>query len=117
MAGEPCERAVAHAVGDDVVYLLLGVAEVGERGRHRLVDDLEVAAAGQLLELDEGEVGLDAGGVAVHDEADCACRRDHRDLGVAVAGLLALFQRLVPGLFGCCQQSGRGSWRERCRRA
>ena len=38
--------------------------------RDRGVDDLEVAAAGQFLELDQGEVRLDAGGVAIHDQAD-----------------------------------------------
>ena len=65
-----------------------------------MVDDLEIAAAGQFLELDEGEIGLDAGGVAVHDQPDGAGRRDHRNLGVAVAVLLAQFQRPVPYVAG-----------------
>ncbi len=65
------------------------VAEVLEREGHGLVDDLEVAAAGQLLELYQREVGLDAGGVAIHHQADRAGRRDHRDLGVAEAVLFA----------------------------
>ena len=90
------ERAVADGVGDDVVDLARRVAEVGERPRDRLVDDLEVAAAGELLELHQREVGLDAGGVAVHDQADGAGRRDDRDLGVAEAVLLAELERLVP---------------------
>src|SRR3990172_1866401 len=46
------------AVGDDVVDLALGVAQRAERDGQALVDDLEVAAARQLLELHEGEVGL-----------------------------------------------------------
>ena len=44
--------------------------------RHRAVDDLEIAAAGELLELDQREIGLDAGGVAIHHQADRAGRRD-----------------------------------------
>ena len=72
------QRAGAAAVADDVLDLLRRVAEPVEGGRDRGVDDLEVAAAGQLLELDQGEVGLDAGGVAIHDQADGAGRRDAR---------------------------------------
>ena len=65
-----------------------------------MVDDLEVAAAGQLLELHQREVGLDAGGVAVHHQADGAGRRDHGGLGVAVAVLLAERDGVVPGAAG-----------------
>ena len=52
-----------------------------------VVDDLDHAAADELLVLDEGEVGLDAGGVAVHHEADGAGGGEDGDLGVAVAVL------------------------------
>ncbi len=65
---------------------------------HRLVDDLEVAAAGELLELHEREVGLDAGGVAVHQEPDGAGGREHGRLRVAVAVLLAQRTAEVPVL-------------------
>ena len=68
--GSADQRAGPDDVLDDVLDLLVVVAEVLESGRHRLVDDLEVAAAGQLLELDQREVGLDPGGVAVHLQAD-----------------------------------------------
>ncbi len=67
----------------------LAVAERAQGVGHGAVDDLEIAAAGELLELDQREIGLDAGRVAVHDEADRAGRGDHRDLGVAVAVPLA----------------------------
>ena len=50
---------------------------------------LSIAAAGQLLVLDQRDVRLDAGGVAVHHEADRAGRRQHRRLGVAEAVLRA----------------------------
>ncbi len=56
-----------------------------ERQRHRLVDDLQHAAAGQLLVLHQGDVGLDARRVAIHQEADRAGGRQHRGLGVAEA--------------------------------
>ena len=88
-AGRLREAAVADRIGLDLGDLRLRVAEHAQRLRHRPVDDLEIAAAGELLELDQREVGLDAGGVAIHHQADGAGRRDHRDLGVAIAVLLA----------------------------
>ena len=117
MCGQPCERAGAAAVADDVVDLRRGVAEPGQGGRDRGVDDLEVAAAGELLELDQGEVGLDAGGVAIHDQADRAGRGDDRDLGVAVAVLLAEFEHAVAIRAGGRQQVGGAVLSDRCRRA
>ncbi len=72
-------------VGDDLVDLGLGVFEVAQRTGHRLVDDRHRAAAHQLLELHQPEVGLDAGGVAIHHEADRARGSEHRGLRVAHA--------------------------------
>ncbi len=91
------------------------VAEHAQRFRHRAVDDLEVAAAGELLELDQREVGLDAGGVAVHHEADGAGRRDHGRLRVAEAVLGAERQRAVPGALGVLDRrgSGQAAWSSR----
>ena len=54
------------------------IAERAQRFGDGAVDDLEIAAAGELLEFDQREIGLDAGGVAIHDEADRAGRRDRR---------------------------------------
>ena len=89
--------AIAHGVLDDALDLRFGIAERVERGRYRTVDDLEVTAACQLLELDQREVRLDAGGVAIHHQADCAGRRDNGGLGIAVAVLGAKLDRPVPG--------------------
>ena len=91
------EGAAADRVGDNLADLRRRVAERLQRLGHRAVDDLEVPAAGELLELHQGEIGLDAGGVAVHDQADGAGGRDHRRLRVAVAVLLAELHRAVPG--------------------
>ncbi len=91
---------MADGVSLDLGDLAVAVAERAQRRRHRAVDDLEIAAAGELLELHQREVGLDAGGVAIHDQADGAGRRDHRHLGVAVAVLLAERERAVPGELG-----------------
>ena len=77
--------AVLGHVLDDRLDLLLLVAQRDQRARHRLVDDLHRAAADQLLELDQRQVRLDAGRVAVHHEADRAGRRQHRRLRVAPA--------------------------------
>ena len=99
-AGRALQGAMADGVADDLLDLRLAVAQGLERQRHHAVDDLEIAAAGELLELDQREVGLDAGGVAIHHQADGAGRRDHRGLGVAIAMLLAEGQRQVPGALG-----------------
>ena len=85
-------------VADDGVGLLRRVAELEQRRRHGVVDDLDHAAADQLLVLHQRQVGLDAGGVAIHHEADGAGGRQHGDLRIAVAELFAVLQRLVPGL-------------------
>ena len=90
------EGFVAHGVADDVVDLLSVVSELGESGRDRLVDDLEVSAAGELFELNEGEVWFDTGGVAVHDEADGSGGRKYRHLGVAEAELFAELEGSIP---------------------
>ena len=74
MPGRIRQRAVAHRVSLDLGDLAFAVAEHAQRRRHRLVDDLPVAAAGELLELHQREVRLDAGGVAIHHEADGAGR-------------------------------------------
>ena len=79
------ERAVADRIGIDLGDVAFAVAEHAQRFRHGAVDDLEVAAAGELLELHQREIGLDAGGVAVHHEADGAGRRHHARLRIAVA--------------------------------
>ena len=56
--------------------LAFAIAQRAQGFRHGAVDDLEVAAAGELLELHQGEIGLDAGRVAIHHQADGAGRRD-----------------------------------------
>ena len=60
-----------------------------QRRLDALVGDLEVAAAGELLELDQREIGLDAGGVAIHQQPDGAGRGEQGGLGVAIAVELA----------------------------
>ena len=108
-AGRLRERAVADRVGLDLGDLGFAVAERAQRFRHGAVDDLEVTAAGELLELHQREVRLDAGGVAIHHETDRAGRRDHGRLRVAIAVLLAERERVVPGELGVLdQRSGRG---------
>ena len=97
-AGRAFDGAGGVDVADDGVHLVVVVAELEERGGHGVVDDLDHAAADQLLVLDQREIGLDAGRVAVHHEADGAGGREHGDLRVAIAVLLAVRERLVPAV-------------------
>ena len=92
------QRPVAGRVADDILDFAVRVSKLRKRVRNRLVDDLEVAPARQLLELDDGVVRLDPGGVAVHHQPNRARRRDQRGLGIPVAVLLTEFQGLVPSL-------------------
>ena len=87
-------------VVDDLGDLLLAVADSLERFRDRVVDDLDHAAADQLLVLDQRKLRLHACRVAVHHEPDRAGWRDHRDLAVAIAVLLPDRVGLVPRRFG-----------------
>ncbi len=91
-------------MGHDGAELILCVAQREQRGLDGGVGDLEVSAAGELLELDEREVGLDAGGVAVHQQADGAGGGDDSDLGVSEAVLLAEVQGFIPCADGAIQQ-------------
>ena len=88
---------MADGIAHDVRDLVVAVAERLQGFRHAAVDDLEVPAARELLEFHQREIGLDAGGVAIHQEPDRAGRRDHGRLRVAEAIGLAQAERLVPG--------------------
>ena len=83
-------------VRDDLLGLSRRVAELVEGHRHRLVHDRDLAAAHELLRLDEREVGLDPGRVAIHHEADRPGRREHRRLRVPVPVQLPEVHRIVP---------------------
>ncbi len=106
-AGRPEDGLVLVDVGDDVGDGGLVVAQVAQGPGHGLVDDGHGAPADQLLGLDQAQVGLDAGGVAVHHQADGAGGGQHRGLRVADPELLGQLAGLVPGLLGRAQQLGR----------
>ena len=76
--------AAPNRVIDDRLHGLLIVAERFQGLGHGTVDNLEIATAGELLELHQRKVGLDAGRVAIHDQADRARRRNHGRLRVAI---------------------------------
>ena len=58
-------------------------------------DAVSRQAAGQFLELEEGEVRFDAGRVAIHEQADRTGRGDDGHLGVAEPTLLAQVEHAV----------------------
>ncbi len=95
--GRSLEGPPAGAIDDDLLNLRLGISQRLQRRRQALVDDLEIAATRQLFELHQGEVRLDAGRVAVHDQADRAGRRDAGRLRIAEPIGRAQLQRPVPG--------------------
>ena len=72
------------------------ITQPHQRLRDGVVHDLDHAAADQLLVLHQRQIGLDAGGVAIHHEADGAGGREHGDLRILVAVFLAEFERVIP---------------------
>ena len=101
------DRLALVDVGDDRVHLGGRVSELAQGGRHGLVDDLEEALAHELLVLDEGDVRLDAGGVAIHHERDGSGGGEQRGLRVADAVGLGEDQGLVPDVAGGAVEVGR----------
>src|SRR5262249_21352415 len=89
---------------DDVVDLGLRITEPVQGRRDGGVDDLEVAAAGQLLELDQGKIRLNTGGIAIHDQGDGAGRCDAGNLGVAIAKALAEMEHVVAFVAGSLKE-------------
>ena len=65
-----------------------------------LLDDLESASTCEQFVFYERDIGLDAGGVAIHEEADGAGGCEHGDLCVAVAVFFAERKCGVPCLAG-----------------
>ncbi len=100
----PLEGSAADGEVDDLGNLLVVVAQTDEGRRNRLIDNLEVAAAGEFLELDQGEVRFDARRIAVHHQTDRSGRRQNRRLGVSETVLFAPLQRTVPRLACSGQQ-------------
>ena len=92
------KRSAPNGVDRDGRNRILSIAEIPQCLGHCPVDDLEIAAARQLLELHERKIGLDAGRVAVHHEADGARGRYNRYLRVAKAVGLAERDHFVPCL-------------------
>ena len=97
-----CRRALNGAgginVADNYFHLLRRVAQLDERLRHRVIHDLDNAAAHQFLELHQSQIRFNARGIAVHHKTDGPGGSDHRDLSIAVAILLAQFVGLFPNL-------------------
>src|SRR5215211_3763919 len=95
-AGSSDDRVRLSQMSLDLLPLVLCVAKRLERQRDGAVDDLHLPASDQLLELDQGEVRLDAGRIAIHQKRYGPRGSDDHGLCVAVAVLLAELDGLVP---------------------
>ena len=60
-------------VGDNLVGFFVTYPKLEQRRRDGVVDDLNHPAAHQLLVLDQRQIRLDAGSIAIHHETYCAC--------------------------------------------
>src|SRR6266496_1804361 len=87
-------------VRDDVLDFLGAVTQAPERLRHGAVHNLQHTAPGEQFVFHQRDVRLYSGGVAIHEEGDGAGRREHRDLGIAIALLPAECEGPVPAFTG-----------------
>ena len=75
---KPFDRILLIDVLGNRFDFMIVVTKHFQTQRHGLVDDLQHAAASELLVLDQCDIGLDSRRVAVHHETDRAGRRKHR---------------------------------------
>ena len=66
-------------------------------------------AARKLFEFHEGKVRLNPCCVAIHQQADGACRRDDGDLGIAKTCFPAELLRLLPQAHGALRNAVKGA--------
>ena len=90
------DAAVTHGIAHNFFNLRTWITQFFQRSRYRLVDDLKVTATSKFLELHQRKVGLDAGGVTIHHQTNCAGWRHDRRLRVAISMTFSQRQRLVP---------------------
>ena len=83
-------------VGEYILNRGLVVSQFPQSQWHGLVDNFQHAATGELLVLHQGDVGLDAGCVTVHQEADGPGWGQYRRLGVPEAIGPASGQHIIP---------------------
>ncbi len=103
------QAAMAHGIVDDGADFAFAIAQCAQGQWHGAVDDLEIAATGQLLEFHQRKIRLDAGGVAIHHQADGAGGCDHTHLGISETVLLAQRQGAIPARLRRRQQVGIGA--------
>src|SRR5260370_38498806 len=104
-SGRAFDLAVAVDVGNDLRTFLRRITQLHQRGRNGVVDDLDDAAADQLLVLHARQVGLAARRVAIHHETDGAGRSEYGNLRILVAELFTEGERRAPsGLRGAQQR-------------
>ena len=101
------DRLVLHEVGEDLVDLFGAIAELAQRRRDGLVDDLEEALADELLVLDERDVRLDPGRIAIHHESDGPGGGKQTGLCVPIAEFPAELEGLIEDPTGLLEHVSR----------
>ncbi len=86
-------------IADDSIRLIVIVTELKQRRRHRLINNLNHPSAHELLVLNQRQIRLHAGCIAVHHETDGAGGGQDCDLAVSVAVFFAVGEGFVPALF------------------
>ena len=87
-------------VTNNIFDLAVIIAQIGQRFGDNTVDNLEIAAARQFLELDDSKIRLNAGGVTIHDQTNGAGWRNHGCLGITVTMGFTKLKGVIPCF--CC---------------
>ena len=101
-------RVVLGDVFDDGCDRIGPIAEGSQGPGHGLIDEAHRATTDQALELHQAKIGLDAGGVAVHEQTDGSGGRKHRRLRIAYTVGLGVLAGLVPRLASGVKNKRRG---------
>src|SRR5467141_2058811 len=94
--GSTLNRVVILKIAQNLVGVGDRVSQSPQGFWNCTVCDLDYSATHQPLVLDQGDVRLNAGRIAVHHEGDRPRRRDHRYLRVLETEPLAERQSLIP---------------------
>ena len=97
-------------VRDNLVSFVVIVPQLEQSRRHSIVHDLDHPATNQLLVLNQRQIRLNPGSIAIHHETYSACRSEDSYLGVAVAVFFAVGEGFVPAVFAGFVEVALGRW-------
>src|SRR5437773_1404214 len=98
--GTTGKRSRSATIANDIFNLSGSITQLSQSRRNRSVNDLEVTATSEFLELHEREIWFNPCSVAIHHQRDRSRRSNNSHLGVSIAECLAEFEHPIGFAFG-----------------